>query len=360
MRSNIVISMRHFVMVAMVVWLLAGPSVIGPNVLTPEALAAGPAEVLDDEGHLSPAGGGVGGDVSRKAAEDREIEAILKGRFVDRVSVDMVMVPAVVEDRKGRPVLGLMPEDFTLFEEGQVQEIEYFALDNNQPVSIAFVLDVSGSMRMSGRIRTAKEAVRYFLTSLRSKDQAALIAFADRQVAVLNEFGTDREETLKWLEAVKAYGQTALNDAVAAIPALVDRSHHGRKAIVLITDGVDNYSTLSLGQAMGAASAVDVPIYAIGFAAQSREVQGKNPARTQATKVLDRLSRETGGVFSLIHDPDDMKEAVRQIEEDLRSQYVLGYTPVNTQRDGRFRKIALQANNRRYTVRARTGYVLSP
>ena len=316
--------------------------------------AAGDQGPLDEEGHLANTG------ASRKSKEDREIEELLKGRFVEKASVDLVMVPAVVADRKGRPVLNLGPEDFVLYEEGARQRIEYFARDLSQPVSIAFVLDVSGSMRMSGKIGTAKQAVRYFLNSLRPFDEAALIAFADRQVAVLTDFTRDRTETLKYLSAVKAYGQTALNDAIAGVPGMVNRQRQGRKAIVLLTDGVDNYSMLSLGKAMAAARSVDVPFYCIGFADESRELTENKKLQTDAENVLRQVSDETGGAFFLIHDSNDMKEAVGQIQEDLRNQYVLGYTPPSSSRNGKFRRIALVANNGRYNVRTRKGYVLAP
>src|SRR5262245_20403902 len=200
---------------------------------------------LDREGHLDPARTSTS-SAAAKANEDKELQKYLGAGYVERSSVDLVMVPAVVEDRKGRPVLDLGPENFILMEEGSPQRIEYFARDLSQPVSIAFVLDVSGSMRMSGNDAAAKRAVRKFLASLRPHDEVSLIAFADRQVSTLTEFSRDRTPFLKYLNAVKSYGQTALRDAVAATPEMVDRSHRGRKAIVLLTDGVDNYSTLSL------------------------------------------------------------------------------------------------------------------
>lgn len=328
----------------------------------PPAMAAesGP---LDEDGYLSgstQAPAGRKGPQKAKTAEDLEIEKILQGRIVDSVSVDMVMVPAVVSDRKGRPITDLDAGDFTLLEDGRPQVIEYFAIDRNEPISVAFLLDVSGSMRISGSIGTAKEAVRYFLSSLRSQDEAALIAFADRQVAMLTDFSASRGEALKYLTAVRAYGQTALNDAVAAAPDMVHRELKGRKAIVLLTDGVDNYSTLSLDAAMAAARAVDVPFYTIGFATHGRELHGDRAPGTAATEVLKMVAAETGGTFFLIHDPDEMKEAVARIDEDLRSQYVIGYSPQSVARDGRFRKITLLAEEGRYSVRARSGYILAP
>jgi Ca-activated chloride channel family protein len=325
------------------------------------ALAAFPATglegPLDRDGHLGRR------IVSPKTAgddRDLDLDKYLKGGFVERSSVDLVMVPAIVADRKGRPVLDLGPDNFILMEEGRPQRIEYFARDLSQPVSMAFVLDVSGSMRMSGNVETAKNAVRTFLSSLRPNDEAALIAFADRQVAELTGFSTDRTELRKYLAAVKAYGQTALNDAVASTPEMVNRNHQGRKAIVLLTDGVDNYSSLSLEQALKAARAVDVPIYCLGFADES--APNPDPKQvSQAEAVLRQVSEETGGSFSLVRTPEDVQAAISRIQEDLRNQYVLGYTPKAATRDGRFRRISLMVADRiNLTVRARKGYVLNP
>ena len=317
---------------------------------------------LDREGHLDPAKTSSSSSAAAKANEEKELAKYLGPGYVERSSVDLVMVPAVVEDRKGRPVLDLGPENFILMEEGSPQRIEYFARDLSQPVSIAFVLDVSGSMRMSGNDDAAKRAVRKFLASLRPHDEVSLIAFADRQVATLTEFSRDRSPFLKYLNAVKSYGQTALRDAVAATPEMVDRSHRGRKAIVLLTDGVDNYSTLSLENALKAAREVDVPIYCLGLAdpvPEEPDIEVEAPA--QAESVLRQVAEETGGIFSLIRTPEDLQEAVSRIQEDLRSQYVLGYTPKTSARDGRFRRISLMVADRsRLVVRARKGYVLGP
>jgi Ca-activated chloride channel family protein len=297
------------------------------------------------------------GAKSAKSAEEEEIARLLQGRYVQTVAVDMVMVPALVLDRKGRPVLDLRAEDFALFDEGHRQKIDYFGVDRNEPLSVAFLLDVSGSMRMSGAIDSAKEVVRYFLSRMRAVDEACLIAFADKQVAMLTDFTADRTETLKYLNAVKAYGQTALNDAVAATPELVTGNEKARRAIVLLTDGVDNFSALPLDQAMASARAVDVPFYTIGFSSNSRDVDGKKPAETEASATLRQIADETGGSFFLIHDPDEMKEAAARIEEELRSQYVIGYAPTGEGQEGRFRRLSLIAHNGRYSVRSRSGYI---
>ncbi len=293
----------------------------------------------------------------KPSAEDEELARLLAGRYVQEVSVDLVMVPAVVLDRRGRPVLDLRREDFALFDEGRREKIDYFGVERAEPLSIAFLLDVSGSMRMSGAIDEAREVVRYFLARMGQRDEVSLIAFADRQVAQLTDFTADRGETMKYLEAVKAYGQTALNDAVAATPDLVRGSSRGRRAIVLLTDGVDNHSALTIDAATRAAQSVEMPFYTIGFSRTSREVTGSQSPETPAAASLRQIAEATGGKFFLIHDPDEMKEAVARMEEELRSQYVIGYEPDAAPQSGRYRRIALVADGGRYSVRARSGYI---
>jgi Ca-activated chloride channel family protein len=282
---------------------------------------------------------------------------MLKSGYATVVRVDRVIVPAVVTDKKGRPIQGLTEKDFQLTENNVPQKIDYFHVDSGDKVSIAFLLDVSSSMRLMDKIGEAREAILYFLNRLGPGDRASLMIFADGEIQQLAPFGTDPQAIIRRLDAIKAYGQTALHDAIAAAPTQVDKQEGGRKAIVLITDGVDNASKLSLYEAMSAARRVDVPIYSIGFAG-SVETSAENAQGTNA-EVLKLISDETGGTFFWINDPDELKEAIHSVEEDLRSQYVLGYTP--PQRcDGVFHRIELKASRNRYKIRTRKGYVAGP
>ena len=294
------------------------------------------------------------------APTDDEIERLIKKGLATEVHVDRVVVPAVVLDRKGRPVQGLRVEDFAVAEESIPQRIDYFFVERNEPVSIAFLLDVSGSMRLLDKIGEAREAITFFLDKLGPRDEAQLMTFADNEVETMAPFGTAPDLIRQRLEDVKAYGQTALNDAIAAAPGILERDRKGRKAIVLITDGVDNYSKFTLMEAVASARKTDVPVYAIGFAQEPRAL--KEPAGEGETNagVLQRVADETGGRFFFIHDPDDMKEAIQAIEDDLSSQYVLGYTPARMVCDGSFRRIQLSVGKDRYRVRTRKGYVAGP
>jgi Ca-activated chloride channel family protein len=298
--------------------------------------------------------------VSGQKLDSATVERLLKLQDEQEVAVRLVLLPTSVEDKKGRIVTGLKPGDFMLKDESVPQTIKYFSVESSEPVAIAFVLDVSGSMRQSGKLDAAKEAIRFFVDQLRPQDRFALICFADEQVSWVTEFTSDRERFLERLMVQEGYGQTALNDAVAAIPKLVDESTTGRKAIVLITDGVDNASRLTIEQSVVTARKVEVPIFTVGFSTLPWEDRKKAKDLGFNMAVLQLFADETGGALFVVQDPDEMKEAVSRISTQLRHQYLIGYSPGLARWDGRFRSVQLVARSGRYVVRTRKGYYANP
>ncbi len=315
-------------------------------------------------GSAPAAAGGPGTITERPAAErkldDATVERLLRVQDEQEVAVRLVLLPASVEDKRGRIVTGLQAGDFSLTDESVPQKIKYFSVESNEPVAIAFVLDVSGSMRQSGKIDAAKEAIRFFVDELRPHDRFALICFADDQVSWVTEFTSDRQRFIERLMVQEGYGQTALNDAVAAIPKLVDESTNGRKAIVLITDGVDNASKLTMEQSVVTARQVEVPIFTVGFSTLPWEDRKKSKDLGFNMAVLQLFADETGGALFVVQDPDEMKEAVARISTELRHQYLIGYSPGLQHWDGSFRSVQLQARSGRYVVRTRKGYYANP
>ena len=297
---------------------------------------------------------------SGKKLDDATVERLLRLQDEQEVAVRLVLLPTSVEDKKGRIVTGLKAADFTLMDESIPQQIKYFSVESNEPITIAFVLDVSGSMRQSGKLESAKEAIRFFVDQLRPQDRFALICFADEQVSWVTEFTSDRDRFLERLMVQEGYGQTALNDAVAAIPQLVDERAAGRKAIVLITDGVDNASRLTVEQSVVTARKVEVPIFTVGFSTLPWEDRKKSKEMGFNMAVLQLFADETGGGLFVVQDPDEMKEAVSRISTELRHQYLIGYSPGLARWDGRFRAVQLVARNGRYVVRTRKGYYANP
>jgi Ca-activated chloride channel family protein len=321
-------------------------------VLTLLAGVAVSAATSADAPQPAPSGG--------KKLDDATIERILKMQEEQEVAVRLVLLPASVEDKKGRFVPGLTAKDFKLLDERVPQEIKYFSVESDEPVAIAFLLDVSGSMRQSGKLEAAKEAVRHFVDELRPQDRFALICFADEQVSWVTEFTSDRKRFLERLMVQEGYGQTALNDAVASAPKLVDEGTTGRKAIVLITDGVDNASRLTAQEAMQTARRIEVPIYTVGFTTLPWEDEKRSQDLGVNMAVLRLFADETGGEVFVVRDPDEMKEAVVKISTEMRHQYLIGYSPGLSRWDGRFRYVELLARNGRYAVRTRKGYYAKP
>lgn len=335
---------------ALTILLALGALAVEPGATPSEADESRAAVSPDDLQRALASGGGL---------DDREIDRILELQHTEIETVRLVLLPVNVENRRGHLVRGLTRGDFQVWEDHVRQQIEYFSVEAQEPLAVAFLLDVSGSMRQLGKLEAAKEAIAYFVESLRPRDQFGLVCFADEQVAWVTEFTSDAERFLRRLDVQEAYGQTAIFDAIAATPRLVDERIKGRKAIVLISDGIDNASRMSMFEAIGLARSVNVPIYTIGF---SPFVDGVLPkgSKEDRQRVLERFSEETGGLLFSVNDPDDLKEAVLKIQQELRFQYVIGYHPARRLWDGSFRRIKLESVKNGLIVRTRAGYYANP
>jgi len=312
-------------------------------------LSALPAARAEESG----AGGSV--TVAHREVDDATLERLIKLHHTETEEVRLVLLPTSVTDKRGRVVRGLDAKDFRLYEDEVSQEIRYFSSEAIEDISIAFMLDVSGSMRQLDKMTHAKEAIRFLVENLRPRDSYALICFADQQVAWVTDFTNDRQRFLARLDVQEGYGQTALYDAVAAAPALVDDKTKGRKAIVLITDGVDNFSQLDSMQSVELARRVNVPIYTIGFLSVPERMLPQDSAGSGLGN-LRRFSAETGGRLFAVHDPVELKEAMTYLDNELRFQYLIGYHPKNSSSDNSFRSIQLEVGKNRLEVHTRSGY----
>jgi Ca-activated chloride channel family protein len=273
---------------------------------------------------------------------------------VEHEQVRLILLATAVTNSKGRPVRGLASEDFLLYEEDEPRSIDFFATEEDLPIALAFVLDVSGSMEFRGRLDDSKRIIRTLVEGLLPHDRIGLICFADQQVTWVTRLTADRERFLRRLEVQYGQGPTALYDALAASPHLVDAETRERKAIVLLTDGLDNASQLTQLEAIWIARRVQVPIYSINFL-RMREKQLPKAAR-QNLSLLRRFSRETGGANFAVHSREELADAVTRIQAELTFQYVIGYYPPKEDRDGRFRRVRLEVRRKGLRVRTRRGY----
>lgn len=182
------------------------------------------------------------------------------------LSVSAISIAVTVQDKKGRFINDLAEKDFTVYENDKKQTITYFKHDFAAPVSLTVLLDVSGSMSLQDKLKESKEALKRLVTDLLSpQDEVSLLIFADGEVEVASKFATNKDDFLAELEKTEAFGQTALNDAVAVSPEFADKGKNEKRALLLMTDGIENDSRSTPDQAVEIARRVDVPIYTIGY-----------------------------------------------------------------------------------------------
>ena len=279
-----------------------------------------------------------------------------------QISVNAIAISVTVQDKNGRYVTDLDREDFKVYENNALQAITYFKHDFEAPVSLTVLLDVSGSMELRDKLKESKEALRYLLTILLSpQDEASFLIFADGEVEVASRFSTDREAVLAVLDRTEAYGQTALNDAVAVTPDFANRGKNDKRAILLITDGIDNDSRLTPDEAVEIARRVDVPIYTVGYKLPLSEQYLREYKRSSSltsagiVSALERFSRASGGRMFMAERPSELAAAFRAVKQELSHQYIIGYTsykPLGNE----YRRIRVTVPKKKFRVRTREGY----
>ncbi len=279
-----------------------------------------------------------------------------------QISVSAIAISVTVQDKSGKYINDLSREDFKVYENNAEQPVTYFKHDFDAPVSLTVLLDVSGSMELQDKLKEAKEALRYLLTILLSpRDEVSLLIFADGEVEVAARFSTDKEGLLAEMEETEAYGQTALNDAVAVSPEFANRGKNEKRAILLITDGIENDSRLTHDEAVEIARRVDVPIFAVGYKIPLSEQFLKEYKRSLGltsagiVSALERFSRATGGRIFLANRPSELAAVFREIKNELSHQYIIGYTSYKTLKN-EYRKIRVVVPKKKYRVRTREGY----
>jgi Ca-activated chloride channel family protein len=252
-------------------------------------------------------------------------------------SVDstLVLVNVAVTDARGRFVTGLEQQDFQVFEDKIAQTVAYFSAEE-APVSVALVLDFSGSMASAfGKLQ---QAVAEFLKSANPLDEFCLIEFRDRPEMSMG-FTSAPGEIQNRVALTKPEGNTALLDAVYLGLRHMRKARNARKILLIVSDGGDNHSRFRAREVENLARESDVEIYAIGMGSSSVRTVGDlwdGPA------LLNELADEAGGRCYDIDDPRGLPAVADKIGRELRHQYVLGYVPQNRQRDGRYRRIQVK------------------
>jgi VWFA-related protein len=278
------------------------------------------------------------------------------------VAVTAISIAVSVQNRKGRHITDLREEDFFVYENNKKKDITYFSYNFEAPLSLTVLLDVSGSMALQDKLSESKDALDYMMKHLLTdRDEVSLLIFADGDVEVASSFSKDKTDFLSDLEGTEAYGQTALNDAVGVSPDFANRGNNEKRALLLITDGIENDSEYSPEHAIEVARRVDIPIYTIGYKIPLGEQflkkykHSKGLTSSGIAESLDRFSEATGGKAFFVNKALDLKNALRLIKQELSHQYILGYTSYSDP-DKEYRKIKVVTIKKSYRVRTREGY----
>lgn len=292
-----------------------------------------------------------------------------------KVDVDIVNVLCSVRTKSGGLVSSLKKEDFTLFENGQKQDIKYFTRETDLPLTIGLLVDVSVSQeRLIDVERQA--AYQFFSSVLRDKDLAFLISFG-HEAELLQDYTNSRKLLQKALNELRSNGQvgglhpgpvptasqprgTILFDSVYLAASEQLKGQVGRKALVVITDGVDQGSRYKIEQAIKAAQLSDAIIYGIYYVDSAfyngGYGWGVNIGGGGGEHDLRRMAEETGGRMIKVDRKHTLQDSFREIQEEMRSQYALGYSPANGSKDGSFRKIDIKLSDKDLRAQARKGY----
>jgi len=287
-----------------------------------------------------------------------------------KVDVNVVNILASVRDKKGTLIPNLEKKDFTVLEDGKPQEIKYFTRETDLPLTIGLLVDVSRSQE--NLIGIEQNAASQFLAQvLRKKDEAFLISFGEESELLQDYTNSPRllEDGLRQLRVsggvggfgpgpVPTVGQprgTVLYDAVYLASHEKLRSEVGRKVIVVITDGVDEGSKLNIKDAVEAAQKADAVIYSIDYS-DPRFYGPFGGFGGGGESALREMSDETGGHVYKVDRRHTLDDVFKELQEEMRSQYSIGYTPINDAKDGTYRRLDIKLSNKEYKAQARKGY----
>ena len=262
-----------------------------------------------------------------------------------RVDSSIVVLNASIMDAAGKHVPGLARAQFKVFEDGVEQPIEIFSAEET-PFAAVILLDTSGSMEE--RVSLARSAAIRFLDGLRPTDNAAIYKF-DSKVDLVQEFSNSRDIAPTIFD-VKARGMTRMNDAIYEAVVELSKRPEKRRAVIVLSDGQDNFSKRSSDKVLKAALDAGAVIYTVDMApiGDSKRAQNQGPLKNFAGK--------SGGTFVSTPGGAALRDAFAKIVEELGVQYTIGYSPQNTKKDGKWREIELRVAKPGLTIRAKKGY----
>jgi Ca-activated chloride channel family protein len=309
--------------------------------------------------------------------------------FRFRSGVELINVTATVTDDTGRFVAGLSKDDFSLYEDGERQEITHFS-NERVPVSLGIILDTSGSMTPD-KMAAARDAIDRFIFELLGKDDELFFLEFNNTPRLTQQWTTDRRAISRAVARVSPAGGTAMYDAVAEAIPFAEAGRNQKKALLLISDGNDTNSTIRVGELRQLIRESETLVYALGVDGTARNnnggtirppqlpipipfpfPRGRRPLLPQIggtwgrnvggervnADALRQITDDTGGRTEIVRGFGDLDAATARIADELSRQYYLGYSTTGD-KDGRWHAIRVEVRDRRLNVRARRGYVAS-
>jgi Ca-activated chloride channel homolog len=283
-----------------------------------------------------PVAGTPQGPAAGSGSASRDVERPVTNILVHS---DLVLIPVTVTDGKGRIVTGLQKEQFSLYEDKVEQDITHFDTED-APASIGLVFDASDSMEP--KLDKAREAVNALLDKSNPNDEFFLVRFSTHP-ELMARLTTNRDQIRRRVESLETGGSTALLDAVLLAMGELKNARYTRKAIIIISDGEDNSSQCPVSRFREAVRQSDVLIYAIGISDSNGFSQSfSSSSRLSGSALLDDISKQTGGRLFTVTRLKQLPEIATTIGSWLRSQYVLGYAPSSSDKDGKYRRIQVK------------------
>lgn len=283
-----------------------------------------------------------------------------------RTDTQMVLVPVTVTDRNGKSVEGLQAKDFTILEDQIPQQIVSFAADD-APCSVGLVLDVSGSMRNT--LGAARGVAQFFFQTANQDDEFLLLTVSTQPEAV-SGFTSNIAGLEENIARTSPNGMTALIDTVYLGLNRMRKARRPRRALLILSDGMDNYSRYTKSELLRAALEADVQIYTVIFDnGSSGASSGTIPFRPtmirksgdqgeehEGARLLEELSEKTGGLYFHVRNDNEAKGAAAKAGRALRNQYVIGYQPPGSEVSGKWHRIRVKSTVPKVNVYARNGY----
>lgn len=273
--------------------------------------------------------------IEPRARPSSESPAERRGNL--RVDTTLVLINVTVVDPLNRFVTGLEKEHFRLFEEKVEQKVTHFASED-APLSIGLVFDCSGSM--GAKLQKSRQAAAQFFKTANPGDEFFLVQFNDRPQMAM-KFTTNTEEIQNRLTFTQAKGRTALLDGVYLALNEMKKARNPRKAILILSDGGDNSSRYTESEIKNLVREADVQIYAIGIF-EPVSSRGRTAEELSGPSLLTEISEQTGGRHFPVENINELPDIAAKIGIELRNQYMLGYTPKNQEKDGKYRRVQVK------------------